>query len=108
MQRDTPVIKTRVLRREEDKTSRPLNRRGIADLPLLRALLVICQKLHKLSFWEVMNSFVLVAYVSLAASRALLQQLLASLKFNCRLRRFILLVETKEMISSNYGSSTSC
>ena len=28
----------------EDKTSRPLNRGGIADLPLLRTLLAICQK----------------------------------------------------------------
>ena len=28
----------------EDNTSSPLNRRGIADLPLLRTLLAICQK----------------------------------------------------------------
>ena len=28
----------------EDKTFRPVNRRGIADLPLLRTLLAICQK----------------------------------------------------------------
>ena len=49
----------------EHKTSRPLNRGGIADLPLLRTLLA--------SFWEVMNSFVLLAYASLAASRTLLQ-----------------------------------
>ena len=28
----------------EDKTSGPLNREGIADLPLLRTLLAICQK----------------------------------------------------------------
>ena len=28
----------------EDKTSGPLNRGGIADLPLLRTLLAICQK----------------------------------------------------------------
>ena len=28
----------------EDKTSRPLNRGGVVDLPLLRALLAICQK----------------------------------------------------------------
>ena len=73
MQRDTPVIKIRVLRKKEDNTSRPLNRRGVADLLLLRTLLVICQKSQELSFWEVMNFFVLVVYVSLAASRALLQ-----------------------------------
>ena len=29
----------------EDSTSGPLNRGGIADLPLLRTLLTICQKL---------------------------------------------------------------
>ena len=33
----------------EDNTSRPLNRGGIADLPLLRTLLAICQKSFILS-----------------------------------------------------------
>ena len=65
----------------EDKTSRPLNRGGIADLSLLRTLLAICQKSREPSFWEVMDSFVLLAYASLAASRTLLQQLLAYLTF---------------------------
>ena len=51
----------------EDNNSDPLNRGGIADLPLLRTLLVIHQKFRKSSFWEVMGSFVLVAYASLAA-----------------------------------------
>ena len=63
----------------EDNTSRPLNRRGIADLPLSRTLLAICQKSPQPSFWEVMGSFVLLAYASLAASRTPLQQLLACL-----------------------------
>ena len=57
----------------EDDTFRPLNRGGIADLPLLRTLLAIRQKSREPSFWEVMDSFVLVAYTSLAASRTLLQ-----------------------------------
>ena len=48
----------------EDRTSRPLNRGGIADLPLLRTLLAICQKSQVPSFWEVMDSFVLLAYAS--------------------------------------------
>ena len=66
----------------EDNTSSPLNRGGIADLlPLLRTLSAIYQKSQKPSFWEVMDSFVLVAYASLAASRTLLQQLLACLNF---------------------------
>ena len=65
----------------EDNTSGPLNREGIADLPLLRTLLAIHQKSRQPSLWEVMDSFVLLAYASLAASRTLLQQLLACLNF---------------------------
>ena len=34
----------------EDNTSGPLNRGGIADLPLLRTLLAICQKSQEPSF----------------------------------------------------------
>ena len=52
----------------EDNTSSPLNRGCIADLPLLRLLLAIRRKSREPSFWEVMDSFVLVAYASLAAS----------------------------------------
>ena len=62
-------------------TSRPLNRGGIADLPLLRTLLAICQKSREPSFWKVMDSFVLLAYASLAASRTFLQQLIACLNY---------------------------
>ena len=65
----------------EDNTSSPLNRGGIADLPLLRTLLAIRQKSREPSFWEVIDSFVLVAYASLVASRILLQRLLACLNF---------------------------
>ena len=65
----------------EDNTSGPLNRGGIADLPLLRTLLAIHQKSWEPSFWEVMESFVLLAYASLAASRTILQWLLACLNF---------------------------
>ena len=42
----------------EDNNSGPLNRGGIADLPLLRTLLAICQKSQEPSFWEVMDFFV--------------------------------------------------
>ena len=65
----------------EENTSGPLNRGGIADLPLLRTLLAIHQKSRAQSFWKVIDSFGLVAYASLAASRTLLQQLLACLRF---------------------------
>ena len=65
----------------EDNTSGLLNRGGIADLPLLRTLLAIRQKSQEPRFWEVMNSFALLAYAILAASRTLLQGLLACLNF---------------------------
>ena len=67
----------------ENNTSKPLNGEGIADLSLLRTLLAICQKYRKASFCEVMESFVLLAYANLAASRTLLQGLPAYL--NCAL-----------------------
>ena len=63
----------------EDNTLKPLNRVGIADVPLLRTLLTICQKSREQSVWKVMDSFVVLAYASPAASRTLLQRLLACL-----------------------------
>ena len=74
----------------EDNTSGPLNRGGIADLPLLRTLLAIHQQSREPSFWEVMDSFVLLAYARLAASRTLLQRLLACLNFTLESEDFSL------------------
>ena len=65
----------------EDNTSRPLNRGTIVDLTLLRTLLAIHKNSKEPSFWEVMDSFVVLAYVSLASSKILLQWLLACLSF---------------------------
>ena len=65
----------------EDNTSGLLNRGGIADLPLLRTLLAIRQKWWEQSSWEGMDSFVFLAYASMADSRTLLQKLLACLNF---------------------------
>ena len=56
-----------------------LNGGRIADLPLLRTVLAIRQNSQDLIFWDVMGSFVLLAYASLLASRTFLQGLLASL-----------------------------
>ena len=56
----------------EESTSGLLNRGGMADLPLLIKLLAIRQKSREPSFWEVMDSFVSVAYESLAVSGTLL------------------------------------
>ena len=58
-----------------------LNRGGIADLLFLRTLLAIRQKSRKPLFWEVIESYVSLAYASLAASRILLQRLLACVNF---------------------------
>ena len=41
----------------KDNTSGRVNRGGIADSPLLRTLLAICQKSRELGFWEVIDSF---------------------------------------------------
>ena len=51
----------------EDNTSGLLNRGGKADLPFSRTLLAICEKSREPSFWEVIDSFVLLANESLAA-----------------------------------------
>ena len=65
----------------EDNSLRPLNRGGIADFPLLRTLLAICQESGEPSLGKYWTSFVLLAYASLAASRTLLLRLLACLNF---------------------------
>ena len=65
----------------EDNTTRPLNRGGIANLPLLSTLLAIHKKSWEPGFWEVMESFVLLAHATLAASRTPLQQLLTCVNF---------------------------
>ena len=88
------LAKNFALSEAENNTSGPLNRGGMGDLPFLRTLLAICQRSQESSFWEVMESFGLVAYANLAASRILLHRLLACLKFTldsedlfCRCKR---------------------
>ena len=63
----------------EDSTYWPLNRR----YNRFTFDNTICNRhaSRQPSFWEVMDSFVLVAYASLAASRTFLQRLLACLNF---------------------------
>ena len=67
----------------------------------------ISQATAYMKFEEVMESFVLVVYASLAASRIFFATItsLSELYFRCR--RFILLVQTNKVISVNYGSSLS-
>ena len=88
----------------EDNTFGALKRGGITDLPLLRTLLAICQKSREPSFMEVMNSFIVLAYASLAVWNPLVMN---TNLCELYLRRFILLVKTKKVISVNYSSRTS-
>ena len=75
------LVNNFALSNSEDNISSLLNRGHIADLSLFRTLLVIRQKSWQPSFWKVMDSFVLLAYESFAASRPLLPSLLACLNF---------------------------
>ena len=96
----------------EDSASRLLNRGGIAGSPFLRTLLAIRQKSGEPSFWEVMDSFVLLAYASLAASRTLWQQLLAclnftlgseDLSFQCKWKKWFLWTMAAAQAAENHG-----
>ena len=88
-------------------TSGLLSRGDIADLLLLRTLLAIHQKSREQSFWEVIDSFALLAYATLEASRTLLQQSLACLSFTLDLEDLFCCYKQKKVISRNYDCSTS-
>ena len=90
----------------DDNTSASLNRRGIADLPLLRTLLAICQKSQEPRFWEVMDYFVFIRICKFSTFKKPLATITGLSELYLR-SRFILLVRTKKVISMNYGSSTS-
>ena len=86
----------------------PLNRRGIADLPLLRTLLAICQKSQEPGFYEAIDSFGCFTSISKFGSIKNSFEMITSLsELYFRFRRFILLVQTKKMISMNYDSNKS-
>ena len=68
----------------EDNTSSMLNRGGIADLPLLRTLAK-----------------------SLKSFKGLFAMITSLSEHYFRIRRFVLLLQTKKVIFMNYGSSTS-
>ena len=84
----------------EGNTSGPLNRRGIADSSIEHYWQFAKSHESLPIFWEVMDSFVLLEYSSLAA-----QEPFSNDYFG--FRRFILLVQMKKVISMNYGSCTS-
>ena len=66
----------------KNNTSESLKRGGISDLSLLRTLVVVIhQNPWDPCFWEKDNSLVLLAQACLAASKTILQPLLANLNF---------------------------
>lgn len=65
----------------KNNTSESLKRGGISDLSLLRTVVVIHQSPYEPCFWEKDNSLVLLAEACLAASKTILQPLLANVNF---------------------------
>ena len=91
-----------VLSDAEDNTSGLLNRRDIANLPLFRTLLVIRRELREPSFWEIFCSISISKFGIFKNPLTTITSL-----SELYLWRFILLVQTKKVISISYGSSTS-
>ena len=91
----------------EDNTSVPLNGRGIADLPLLGTVLTIRQNSQEASCGEVMDSC-FISICTFVSFKNTMETITSLSKLYFRFRRLILLAQTKEVISMNYGSSTSC
>ena len=79
----------------EDNTSGPLNRGGIADLPLL------CK------FLESNRLFCFISTCKFGSFKNPFATITSLSELYFRFRRFILLVQTRKMISMNYGSCTS-
>ena len=87
-----------------ERFSELLERQHLRAIYLWAIYLCWEQKSWEPGFWEVMDSFVLVAYASLAASRTLLQRLLASLNFTLDSEDLSFWYKVTSM---NYGSRTS-
>ena len=75
----------------EGSTSGSLNRRALVELPLLRTLLAIRQKSREPSFWEVMDSFVLVAYANLENFKNPFAMIISLSELYFRFRRLTLI-----------------
>ena len=91
----------------KDNTSLSLNAEGIADLSLSRTLLAIRHKSRERSFWQVMDSFVLLAYCKFGSFNNLFATITSLVELYLTIRRFFSFLHMKKVISMNYGSSTS-
>ena len=98
-QRDTQVIKIRVQRKIFSKQFCfircrrqhlwPVEKRRYSRFTFIENTISNSPEVTRASLWEVMDSFVLLAYTSLAASRTLLQRLLACLNFTLESEIFL-------------------
>ena len=86
----------------EDSTFGPLNRGGIADLPLLRTLLAIHHKPRQPSFWEVMDSY-FISICKFGSFKNPFATITSLFELYFRSRRFILLVQTKDQPQRGQG-----
>ena len=89
----------------EDNTSGPLNRGGIADLPLFKTL---SPKVPRTKFLESDRFFCFSGICKFGSFKNPFTVITSLSELYFQLRRFILLVQIKEIISMNYGSTLSC
>ena len=89
----------------EDNTSGPLNRGGIADLPLFKTL---SPKVPRTKFLESDRFLCFSGICKFGSFKNPFTVITSLSELYFQLRRFILLVQIKEIISMNYGSTLSC
>ena len=103
----------------EDNSFGPLNRGGIADLPLLRTrrysrftfvenTISNSPKVPRAKFLGSDGLFCFSSIYKFGSFKNPFAMITSLSELYFRLRRFILFVQTKKVISMNYGSSTSC
>ena len=91
----------------EGNISGALNNGGTADFPLLRILLAIRQKSQEPRFLEVDGLFCFITICKFGSFKNPFATITSLSERYFTFRRFILLVQTKKVISMNYGSSKS-
>ena len=94
-----------VLLDAEDNTSSPLNRAGIADLLLLRTIISNLPKVPRATFLGSDGLFCFISICKFDSFKNPFAMITSMPELYFRIRRFILLVQTKKNISMNYGSS---
>ena len=86
----------------QDNKFGPLNRGGITDLPLLRTLLEIFQKSLTVRFLGSDRPFCLISICKFGSFKNPYIAITSLSEISFRFRRYILLVQTKRVISMNY------